>query len=59
VNLPKFVALDIPLFEGIVSDLFPGSDLRPTDYGSLEASIREETKARRLQDTEPFVAKVL
>jgi dynein heavy chain, axonemal len=48
VNLPKFVALDIPLFKGIVGDLFPGSDLSPTDYGSLETCIREEAKARRL-----------
>jgi len=48
VNLPKFVALDIPLFEGIVDDLFPGSSLTPTDYGSLETCIRAEAKARRL-----------
>jgi dynein heavy chain len=59
MNLPKFLDLDIPLFEGIVSDLFPGLKLSGSAYGSLETSIRFEAQSMNLQDTDQFIAKVI
>ena len=39
VNVPKFLKDDIPLFENIILDLFPGIERPPVDYGDLESSI--------------------
>jgi dynein heavy chain len=38
-NIPKFVAPDIPLFNGILADLFPGIELPSHDYGELQSAI--------------------
>eukprot|EP00741_Cyanophora_paradoxa_P016907 tig00020943_g16328.t1 len=48
-NVPKFTAQDIPLFDGIVSDLFPGVESPEVDYSDLHDALRDAAKKFRLQ----------
>ncbi|RUS88170.1 hypothetical protein EGW08_004067, partial [Elysia chlorotica] len=38
-NMPKFLAEDVPLFESVLEDLFPGVTPPDQDYGALEKAI--------------------
>ncbi|KAF5288622.1 hypothetical protein FQR65_LT11993 [Abscondita terminalis] len=58
VNLAKFLIQDVPLFQGITSDLFPGIELPPPDYLVFDKAVRETCVSFNLQCTNPFLEKV-
>ena len=59
VNLPKFLAQDIPLFNGIISDLFPGVNLPTPDYDVFFEAVKENLAKRELEAVPWHMDKIL
>jgi dynein heavy chain len=58
-NVPKFLEQDLPLFGGILSDLFPGIKVPFVDYGKLQTAIEKSLDTLNLQRVPIFITKVI
>ncbi|KAL0279081.1 UNVERIFIED_CONTAM: hypothetical protein PYX00_000712 [Menopon gallinae] len=59
VNLPKFLSQDVSLFEGIISDLFPGVVLPKPDRDELVDMLTIAVNKRNLQPTPWYLSKII
>ena len=59
MNVPKFLKDDLPLFENIILDLFPGVERPEQTYGNLAQAIDNSCKELNLQNVEKFNIKVI
>ncbi|KNC97489.1 uncharacterized protein SPPG_07404 [Spizellomyces punctatus DAOM BR117] len=58
-NIPKLTAWDVPLFMGILSDLFPGVEAPAMDYTEFRTALIEEMKNNNIQPLEAIITKVI
>jgi dynein heavy chain len=59
VNVPKFLANDLQLFNDIVHDLFPGVEEKLLDYTKLKDMMATVVKERKLQMFPQFEQKMI
>ena len=57
-NVPKFVSDDIPLFNALIQDLFPGVEIPEENQSELESQIKQSLEAMNLQVLQTFVTKI-
>ncbi|KAF6038528.1 hypothetical protein EB796_003169 [Bugula neritina] len=59
MNVAKLTSVDLPLFNGIVSDLFPGVETPAIDYSKFKAAIENQYKLNGLQPIPWAVTKAI
>ncbi|KAJ7400487.1 hypothetical protein BTVI_105082 [Pitangus sulphuratus] len=59
VNLAKFLSQDVPLFQGIISDLFPGVVLPTPDYDLFIKALTANIEKMNLQPVPWFIGKII
>ena len=56
-NVPKFVAEDVPLFRGIMQDLFPGATFPERSYPELLPAMYHDMESKKLVKVDTWVKK--
>ncbi|XP_056602033.1 dynein axonemal heavy chain 2 isoform X3 [Triplophysa dalaica] len=59
MNIAKLTTIDLPLFNGIIQDLFPAVETPTIDYGKIKEAIETELHQSGLQVTRFTMAKVI
>ena len=59
VNLPKFLSPDVPLFNGITSDLFPGVQIEEPDTINMKQAFIDVCHIKKLIPVDYFWNKVI
>uniref|UniRef100_A0A1I8MW68 Dynein axonemal heavy chain 2 n=1 Tax=Musca domestica TaxID=7370 RepID=A0A1I8MW68_MUSDO len=59
MNVARLTANDLPLFNGIMSDIFPGVEVPLIDYSDFQTAIEDELLANGLQVIPSAVKKVI
>ena len=57
-NVPKIVTDDMPVFLGLIGDLFPGIDVPRKRVPELEAMVKQSVLDLKLQAEDSFCLKV-
>ena len=57
-NIPKFLEHDLPLFMGIITDLFPSVVIPNVDYGNLQKAIDHQLDKRNYMKPKGFLTKI-
>jgi len=57
-NIPKIVTDDLPIFMGLIGDLFPALDVPRKRDAQFEKVIKEAVVSLHLQPEDSFVLKV-
>ncbi|XP_058061407.1 LOW QUALITY PROTEIN: dynein beta chain, ciliary-like [Anopheles bellator] len=58
-NIPKIVTDDVPVFMGLIGDLFPALDVPRKRFPDFEKLIRRSTQEMKLQPEDSFTLKVV
>lgn len=59
MNIAKLSSVDLPLFNGIMSDLFPGVETPVIAYDKLKAVLEEELVSNNLQPNAITITKII
>ena len=57
-NVPKIISEDIPIFMGLISDMFPSLDVPRKRNMNFEGAVRKAALDLKLQPEDNFILKV-